>query len=63
MDPYFWIAIKTSFNVFVFVWVRASLPRYRYDQLMKFCWKVLLPITLLLVFSFQFILIYFEMFI
>ena len=62
VDPYIWIAVKTSFNVFVFVWVRASLPRYRYDQLMKFCWKVLLPVTLLLVFSFQFILIYFEMF-
>jgi NADH-quinone oxidoreductase subunit H len=63
VDPYIWIAVKTAFNVFVFVWVRASLPRYRYDQLMKFCWKVLLPVTLFLVFFFQFILIYFEMFI
>ncbi len=63
IDPFIWIGVKTAFNIFIFVWVRASLPRYRYDQLMKFCWKVLLPVTLTLVFFFQFIIIYFEMFI
>jgi NADH-ubiquinone oxidoreductase chain 1 len=31
--------------VFVFIWVRASLPRIRFDQLMSFCWTVLLPIV------------------
>lgn len=41
-----WLGLKFSFNVFVFVWVRASFPRFRYDQLMKLGWKVFLPFTL-----------------
>ena len=41
-----WMALKISFCLFVFLWVRATLPRYRYDQLMRLGWKVFLPITL-----------------
>ena len=39
-------AVVGVFAVFIFIWVRASLPRYRYDQLMDLGWKVFLPITL-----------------
>jgi NADH-quinone oxidoreductase subunit H len=41
-----WFAIKIAFCLFVFVWVRATFPRYRYDQLMRLGWKVFLPISL-----------------
>ena len=40
------IGIKSSFLVFVFIWVRASFPRIRFDQLMSYCWTVLLPIVI-----------------
>lgn len=43
----FWLTLKTGLVIFLFVWVRATLPRFRYDQLMKFGWLVLLPVTLL----------------
>lgn len=42
-----WFALKVSLCLFVFIWVRASLPRYRYDQLMRLGWKVFLPLSLL----------------
>ena len=42
-----WFALKTMFIMFVFLWARATLPRYRYDQLMRLGWKVFLPLTLL----------------
>ena len=42
----FWLLLKTLFFLFIFVWLRASFPRYRYDQLMTLGWKVLIPITL-----------------
>jgi NADH-quinone oxidoreductase subunit H len=45
--PIFWFMFKTFLMVFVFVWIRASLPRMRYDQLMTFGWKRLIPFTLL----------------
>jgi hypothetical protein len=38
------LGIKSSFMVFVYIWVRASFPRIRFDQLMTFCWTVLLPL-------------------
>ncbi len=41
-----WFAAKTAFLLFVFLWVRATLPRYRYDQLMRIGWKVFLPLAL-----------------
>ena len=41
-----WFALKIAFVLFFFIWARAALPRYRYDQLMRLGWKVFLPITL-----------------
>jgi NADH-ubiquinone oxidoreductase chain 1 len=38
------LGIKSSIMIFIFIWVRASFPRIRFDQLMSFCWTVLLPI-------------------
>ena len=43
----FWLLLKTLFFLFIFIWLRASFPRYRYDQLMSLGWKVLIPITIL----------------
>lgn len=40
------LAIKTSVLIFVFIWVRASFPRIRFDQLMSVCWTVLLPVII-----------------
>jgi NADH-quinone oxidoreductase subunit H len=45
--PIFWFMFKSFLLVFVFVWIRASLPRMRYDQLMSFGWKRLIPVSLL----------------
>jgi len=45
--PIFWFMFKSFLLVFVFVWIRASLPRMRYDQLMSFGWKRLIPFSLL----------------
>lgn len=42
-----WFILKISLLLFVFLWVRATLPRYRYDQLMRIGWKVFLPLSLL----------------
>jgi NADH-quinone oxidoreductase subunit H len=47
LDAYgpFWFFLKLFFFLTVFIWVRASVPRLRYDQLMRFGWKVLLPVA------------------
>jgi NADH-quinone oxidoreductase subunit H len=42
----FWFIIKTVLLLFLFLWFRATFPRYRYDQLMRLGWKVFIPITL-----------------
>jgi len=43
----FWFFGKIAFVLFIFLWARATLPRFRYDQLMRLGWKVFLPLTLL----------------
>ncbi|HYZ92472.1 MAG TPA: NADH-quinone oxidoreductase subunit NuoH [Actinomycetota bacterium] len=45
--PVFWFLLKTSAFVFLFFWLRASLPRLRYDQLMNVGWKFLIPVGIL----------------
>jgi NADH-quinone oxidoreductase subunit H len=43
---WFWLFLKTFLLVTVFVWIRASFPRYRYDQIMRLGWKIFIPVTL-----------------
>lgn len=47
LPPIFWFFLKTAFFISLFILIRASLPRPRYDQLMEVGWKILLPIVLL----------------
>jgi NADH-quinone oxidoreductase subunit H len=47
LTPLFWFIAKLGFLLFVFIWIRATLPRFRYDQLMAFAWKFLFPVALL----------------
>ena len=44
--PILWFAVKVGALIFFFMWVRATMPRFRYGQLMDFSWKVLLPIAI-----------------
>ncbi len=53
-----WMALKIAFVLFLFLWVRATFPRYRYDQLMRIGWKVFLPITLAYVVGLSFCIAY-----
>jgi NADH-quinone oxidoreductase subunit H len=41
-----WLAAKVVFFMFILVWLRATFPRYRYDQIMRLGWKVFIPITI-----------------
>jgi NADH-quinone oxidoreductase subunit H len=43
---FFWLVGKVCFVLFLFLWFRATFPRYRYDQIMRLGWKVLIPVTL-----------------
>ena len=45
-----WLFLKMGFFFFVFSWVKATVPRYRYDQLMRLGWKIFLPLSLFWVF-------------
>jgi NADH-quinone oxidoreductase subunit H len=56
-----WFFLKIAFILFVFLWVRASFPRYRYDQLMRLGWKIFLPLSLLWVVVISGTLLYFDM--
>ena len=49
VPPFIWFAAKICFVLFFFIWARATLPRYRYDQLMRLGWKVFLPFSLIYV--------------
>jgi len=44
---FFWLAGKMAFVLFLFLWFRATFPRYRYDQIMRLGWKVFIPVTLI----------------
>lgn len=46
LPPVVWFMIKLALCIFFFIWLRSTYPRFRYDQLMKFGWKVLLPVAL-----------------
>jgi NADH-quinone oxidoreductase subunit H len=46
LPPPVWLAIKVMLFIFLFILVRAALPRFRYDQLIAFGWKIMLPLTL-----------------
>jgi NADH-quinone oxidoreductase subunit H len=43
---FLWLAAKIAFFIFVFFWLRATFPRYRYDQIMRLGWKVFIPVTI-----------------
>ena len=46
IPPIVWFLAKVYFFLFFYIWIRATLPRLRFDQLMAFCWKILLPVGL-----------------
>ncbi len=60
IHPFIWFVAKTSFIIFIFIWVRATLPRYRYDHLMRISWKVFLPLSLAWVILTAFVSLYFK---
>jgi len=50
-DGIHWLLLKTSFSLFCYLWFRATFPRYRYDQIMRLGWKILIPVTLVWIFG------------
>ncbi|NIT41586.1 MAG: NADH-quinone oxidoreductase subunit H, partial [Gammaproteobacteria bacterium] len=47
LPPVVWFLLKVLFVAFIFIWIRGTMPRFRYDQLMHFGWKILMPLALL----------------
>jgi NADH-quinone oxidoreductase subunit H len=45
ISPFVWFILKVYFILFFFIWLRGTVPRLRYDQLMKLGWKIMLPIA------------------
>jgi NADH-quinone oxidoreductase subunit H len=43
--PIIWFSAKALFILFVYIWVRGTLPRFRYDQLMRFAWTFMFPVA------------------
>jgi NADH-quinone oxidoreductase subunit H len=61
LPPILWFLIKVFAFIFFFIWIRATFPRFRYDQLMKFGWKVLFPLSLVnILFTAVFIILFFK---
>jgi NADH-quinone oxidoreductase subunit H len=50
-DGFHWLLFKASFFLFCYLWLRATFPRYRYDQIMRLGWKILIPVTLVWIFA------------
>jgi NADH-ubiquinone oxidoreductase chain 1 len=55
------LGFKSCIVIFIFIWVRASFPRIRFDQLMLFCWIILLPVVICYVFLVPCIIYSFDM--
>jgi len=47
IPAFVWLMLKVGFVLFLFLWFRATFPRYRYDQIMRLGWKVFIPVTLI----------------
>jgi NADH-quinone oxidoreductase subunit H len=47
LPGFVYFSVKVGLLLFVFIWLRGTLPRFRYDQLMDFGWKVLIPVAML----------------
>ncbi len=45
-DGFHWLFLKLFMVFFLFLWFRATFPRYRYDQIMRLGWKILIPVTI-----------------
>lgn len=58
---FIWLILKISILLFTFLWIRATFPRYRYDQLMRLGWKIFLPFSLIWLVIIAFTLLYFDL--